>query len=1055
MSVILDAAKFHNRAKYLLDFWKDSPDDFGSANVLVVAVGQSQDDVLYQKSIAVQTWLLGYEFPETVLAITPDRFYFVTSSKKGKILESLQQDSNKGATIEIMGRTKDEAHNKELMAKLADIVAESKKVGTLPKDRFEGKVIKEWESAMKGKDVELVDMAPGIALALAVKDDSELDNVAAASRISSAVMSRYFLNEMSSIIDEDKKVKQDVLAQKMERCLTDDPYRQKLKLKDVCLIDVAPVIAYQLMKIEQIDYALADWCYTPIIQSGGKYDLRPSATTNSDHLHEGTIICSVGVRYKSYCSNLSRTYLMNPEKSQEENYRFLLRLQDFVFNSTVDGVVCSDVYNKAAAYVAEKRPDLKENFLKNCGFGIGIEFRESAFLLSGKNNRVLKSGMVLHVAVGFQNLEHPKPADAKSKIYALLLGDTLRVTKGAPQIFTEAKKDEQEVFFEFKDDESSEEEVAVKKEKARASGAPSPARGGRGDARSSRRKEEVQNRMQHERTRAEHQKQLHKKLQELGQARGAGTGKEKEQSVFRKFESYRNESLLPKNTHNLQIVVDKRSDSIVLPIYGMAVPFHVSTIKNVSKQDEQEFTYLRFNFITPGQSAGKKDVQTPFEDPTATFIRALSFRSTDNHRFTEIFREINDLKKDLQKREAERKEMADLVEQDKLTELRGRRPPRLPEVFCRPQMEGKRLPGDLEIHSNGLRYQSQMRSDQKVDILFSNIKHMFFQPCDQELVVILHLHLKNPIMAGKKKTKDIQFYREVTDASFDETGTRNRRRPMYGDEDELMQEQEERKRRQQLNKEFHNFATLIKDASKGVVEVDVPVRQVGFMGVPVRQLVLMQPTTNCLVHLTDFPPLVITLDELELVHFERVQFGLKNFDLVFVFKDFTRAPVHINTIPAKSLDDVKDWLDQMDLPFTEGTINLNWSSIMKTVNDDTAMFFDDGGWSFLNAHDENEEDSEEEVSEYEEESGSDFGGSESDTDEAYESDDASASGSGFSGSDDDSDGEDWDEMERKAAKSDAKRGADTGKTSSKTKRRDDSDDDSDDSDRPAKKSKKR
>ena len=39
---------------------------------------------------------------------------------------------------------------------------------------------------------------------------------------------------MSSIIDEDKKVKQDVLASKMEKCLTDDPYRQKLKLKDVC-----------------------------------------------------------------------------------------------------------------------------------------------------------------------------------------------------------------------------------------------------------------------------------------------------------------------------------------------------------------------------------------------------------------------------------------------------------------------------------------------------------------------------------------------------------------------------------------------------------------------------------------------------------------------------------------------------------------------------------------------------------------------------------------------------------------------------------------------------
>lgn len=38
------------------------------------------------------------------------------------------------------------------------------------------------------------------------------------------------------------------------------------------------------------------------------------------------------------------------------------------------------------------------------------------------------------------------------------------------------------------------------------------------------------------------------------------------------------------------------------------------------------------------------------------------------------------------------------------------------------------------------------------DILFSNVKHIFFQPCDHELLVIFHVHLKAPIMIGKKKT---------------------------------------------------------------------------------------------------------------------------------------------------------------------------------------------------------------------------------------------------------------------------------------------------------------
>jgi nucleosome binding factor SPN SPT16 subunit len=215
-------------------------------------------------------------------------------------------------------------------------------------------------------------------------------------------------------------------------------------------------------------------------------------------------------------------------------------------------------------------------------------------------------------------------------------------------------------------------------------------------------------------------------------------------------------------------------------------------------------------------------------------------------------------------------EKAGLVEQDDLEVVKGRRPPRLPECFVRPQLEGKRYSGDLEIHHNGLRYQSSVRSDQKVDILFSNIKHLFFQPCDGELIILLHIHLIHPVMIGKKKTKDVQIYREVTDASFDETGNR-RKRANYGDEDELAQEQEERKLRQMLNREFQQFSERISDASKKSVEVDVPFRDLAFQGVPHRQLVNLQPTTDCLVHLSDTPFLVITLADVEIAHLERVQ----------------------------------------------------------------------------------------------------------------------------------------------------------------------------------------
>jgi nucleosome binding factor SPN SPT16 subunit len=115
-----------------------------------------------------------------------------------------------------------------------------------------------------------------------------------------------------------------------------------------------------------------------------------------------------------------------------------------------------------------------------------------------------------------------------------------------------------------------------------------------------------------------------------------------------------------------------------------------------------------------------------------------------------------------------------------------------------------------------------------------------------------------------------------------------------------------------LNKEFQSFAQRISEVAETQnfeFEVDIPFRELGFNGVPFRTSVLLQPTTDCLVHLTELPFLVITLNEIEVVHLERVQFGLKHFDMVFVFTDFTRPPVHINSVPMEALDDVKDWLE--------------------------------------------------------------------------------------------------------------------------------------------------
>jgi nucleosome binding factor SPN SPT16 subunit len=145
---------------------------------------------------------------------------------------------------------------------------------------------------------------------------------------------------------------------------------------------------------------------------------------------------------------------------------------------------------------------------------------------------------------------------------------------------------------------------------------------------------------------------------------------------------------------------------------------------------------------------------------------------------------------------------------------------------------------------------------------------------------------------------------------------------------------------------------------------------------------------------------------------------LKNFDLVIVFKDFHRPPVHINTIPVEQLDRVKEWLDSVDIAFTEGPLNLNWATIMKTVTSDPFQFFKDGGWSFLRTDSDDEGASEESEESAFEMSDAELAESEASSEDESEFDDDASADEGSEGSEEEEEGEDWDELEKKAKKAD-------------------------------------
>lgn len=879
-----------------------------------------------------------------------------------------------------------------------------------------GEFMELWRAALGKESFATIDVSAAVAYLMAPKEDNEIITIKKACMVTVDVFTKYLKDQIMEIIDSDKKVKHSKLAEGVESAISDKKY------------------------VSGVDVSQVDMCYPAIIQSGGNYNLKFSVVSDKNTLHFGAIICCLGTRYKSYCSNIVRTLLVNPSDEIQNNYNFLVNLEEEVLKKLTTGTKLCDVYEAGVEYVKKEKPSLLENLTKNFGFAMGIEFKESSLMISPKNTAVVKKGMIFNVNIGLANLQNKDATDKEGKVYALYIGDTVMVNDGQPaSIFTVSKKKIKNVGI-FLKDESEEEDNDEEKENT-----PKPEVLGRGK-RTAVIESKLRSEHPSEEKRKEHQKELAMLLNEKAKERLAKqSGAKDTEKVRKNTVSYKNVNQMPRvaEVKELKLYVDQKYETVILPVYGIPVPFHISTIKNISQSVEGDYTYLRINFFHPGSTMGRNEGGN-YQQPEATFVKEVTYRSTNTKEPGEIsppssnlntaFRLIKEVQRKFKTREAEEREKEDLVKQDTLVLSQNKGNPKLKDLYIRPNIVSKRMTGSLEAHMNGFRYTS-VRGD-KVDILYNNIKNAFFQPCDGEMIILLHFHLKHAIMFGKKKHVDVQFYTEVGEITTD----LGKHQHMH-DRDDLAAEQSERELRHKLKTAFKSFCEKVESMTKQEIEFDTPFRELGFPGAPYRSTVNLQPTSGCLVNLTEWPPFVITLEDVELVHFERVQFHLKNFDMVFVFKDYSRKVAMVNAIPMNMLDHVKEWLNSCDIRYSEGVQSLNWVKIMKTITDDPEGFFESGGWTFLDPESDNEQEAQEEETEDEddtfepsdvesvsEESEEDSEYSEGDT----ESDDDSASEEDL-GSDEES-GKDWSDLEREAAEEDRERNYDDDYRKDKHKR---------------------
>lgn len=195
-----------------------------------------------------------------------------------------------------------------------------KRIGVLPQKGVDllrlsglsGLLYRSLTSGPNSSAYECVDMSVGVGSVLCVHDSVARQCLVTAADLSTRVMKKYLIEEMESIIDEEKTVSQLQLADS-----TEDKIREPASIG-------APHV-----KAEDVDA-----CYTPIIQSGGvgeasQFDLRPSAQTlESPLIYAPTtsILVQLGVRFKNLCSNIGRTYFINPTQEQKDIYNLLTQV---------------------------------------------------------------------------------------------------------------------------------------------------------------------------------------------------------------------------------------------------------------------------------------------------------------------------------------------------------------------------------------------------------------------------------------------------------------------------------------------------------------------------------------------------------------------------------------------------------------------------------------------------------------------------------------------------------------------------------------------------------
>jgi nucleosome binding factor SPN SPT16 subunit len=203
---LVPSARYDRKRLPSILFQDDGPyPELSAADCFVCAVG-NDEEMVYSKSTSIQTWLFGYELPDTILLFCDSAIYVLSSKKKIDFFRQIEKlEGVPSVKLLVRDKTDNDKRNFQCLIEAVKESRNGSTLGVIAKDQnYPGSFMDGWRSQLSRANLATSDVSAAFTFLMAPKEEVELSHIRKASQVTSDVFSKYLKEQIMDIIDSDK-----------------------------------------------------------------------------------------------------------------------------------------------------------------------------------------------------------------------------------------------------------------------------------------------------------------------------------------------------------------------------------------------------------------------------------------------------------------------------------------------------------------------------------------------------------------------------------------------------------------------------------------------------------------------------------------------------------------------------------------------------------------------------------------------------------------------------------------------------------------------------------